>query len=144
MSIQRGWSLDAQTWTTLASTITQNSWKRAYLTPDYQSRIPTHSGVYVMCVDTEFLPVEGPPFSKMYSAIYVGQAKNLRNRFNDHLRGYADVRRARETFRRIHYWHTGVAEDRLSFVEQCLIDALGPTANRSNPIKAKSLDPVRA
>ena len=139
MSTRKGWSLVESDWKRLSDLAVDRPWHRTYLEKDYQSRVPKVSGVYLMCVEA---PIGGKVFDRLYNSVYVGQAINLRNRFNDHLRGYGDVVFAKATFRRIDYWYTRAELAELSELEQCLIDALGPSANRGNALRARSGEPI--
>ena len=79
----------------------------------------------------------------MYNAIYVGQARNLRQRFQRHVQGYRDVVNAKNAFRRLDFWYTSVESDALNEVEQLLLDSFGPSANIKN-VRARIGEPVPA
>jgi len=69
----------------------------------------------------------------LFNAVYVGQATNLRQRFDDHWRqanapdGSCSCMLQQHT--RILVYHAGITEE-LCKVESVLIECLGPTANR--------------
>jgi hypothetical protein len=68
---------------------------------------------------------------------------NLKNRFQDHITGYGSVVKAKVTFRRLDYWWTELAREDLIKFEQALVNALGPSANEVNVIKAKIGEPIK-
>lgn len=138
-----GWSLEPEDWTVLQKLLDKTDWSRTYLEREYKDNVPSGSGVYIICVNTKSLGNWGEPFDRLYNAIYVGQSVNLKNRFQDHVTGYKNVVKAKLTFRRLEFLWTEVAREEMSKYEQALINALGPSANEVNVIKAKIGDPIR-
>lgn len=142
-----GWQLNVPFWTQLAVACRTREWKRTYLEDTYQDSIPTGSGVYMICASVhDGLAIPGSTeglYKRLYNAVYVGQAVNLRRRFAQHVRGYGNVPKARPIFRRLDYWYTTTLETDLNALEQCLLDALGPAANDRN-VTARVGHPVPA
>lgn len=102
-------------------------WTHSTYRPGLEMAIPTTSGIYVIAAVERFegLPLETRP-------LYVGKSKNLRRRTrqhhdllepNPHLNGVG-------TTQALEIWWTRVAEDELDDVEDNLIAALDPPANR--------------
>ena len=142
-----GWQLDVSFWNRLSLTCGTQDWKRIYLEDTYKHSVPRDSGVYLICTSAQDgLTVTGAAarlFKVLYTAVYVGQAINLRRRFEGHVRGYGNVLKARSIFRRLDYWYTCVIAGELDDLEQCLIDAIGPAANDQN-VQARVGEPVPA
>lgn len=142
-----GWQLNPSHWSRFAGLCATRRWQRTYLEDTYRHRIPTTSGIYLICAS--FHDALPPPtvsdrlYTRLYTAIYVGQAKNLRRRFADHTRGYGRVNKAHRVFRRFDYWYTKVSEMELDDVEQCFLDVIGPVANDRN-VLARIGTPVPA
>lgn len=145
MTVARGWAVDTHPWKVLNEAMKGRTWRRVNLHSDYRHRVPEHSGVYVMCVDATHLPVSGTLFDNLCTAVYVGKASSLRVRFGQHLIGdRAGLKQAIETFRRITFYFTSVDRSDLSYVEQSLIDALGPSVNAINASRATTGASIKA
>lgn len=99
-----------------------------------------------MCVRTRDLHLSGKLFDNLMSAIYVGQAGNLKARFAQHVRGdRPGLKQALQTFRFVSFYYMVLNDkDQLSYVEQCLIDALGPSVNSINAMRAKQGGEIKA
>lgn len=142
-----GWQLDPSYWTRLGTICAARKWQRTYLEHTYRSTVPTLPGVYLICSSVRqgilVSGASGDLYERLYNALYVGQAKNLRGRFGQHVRGYRNVSKARVIFRRLDYWYTTVPLGELDEVEQCFLDTLGPAANDKN-VLARVGDPVSA
>ena len=138
-----GWSLDALRWKSLETAAQYCEWSRVYLERDYASQVPTDCGVYLICACPTRIPVEGRIMEYLYNAVYAGQASNLRKRFRQHVRGYGNVRDAIPIFRRLDFWYSQIRDDDIDNLEQCLIDALGPSANVKN-VRARIGNPLPA
>jgi len=139
MAPAKGWATDLKSWRQVSESTGSAEWKRVTLHQDSRSQVPAKSGVYVMCVRTRDLHLPGKLFENLMSAIYVGQAGSLKTRFSQHVRGdRPGLRQAMQTFRTISFYYL-VLEDKeqLSRVEQCLIDALGPSVNSINAMRAR-------
>lgn len=142
-----GWSLEPDVWQVLGKRTKFYRWQKVILEKDYSKQVPQSSGIYLICasVKTKQKPTNGGVMDYLYNAIYVGQSENLRNRFLKHARfENAATNRARSIFRRLDFWHSEIESDELDSIEQLLIDALGPTANKINVIQARIGDPVPA
>ena len=67
---------------------------------------------------------------RLYSAVYVGQSRNLQRRFGDHVRtNRGKVADAKQIFRRLDFWYALFDSSDLDRVEKLVIQALGPSAN---------------
>ena len=145
MATTKGWAIDQGSWKRVHEITYKTEWKRVSLNADNSSRVPAEAGVYVMCVTTRDLHLSGKLFDKLMSAIYVGQAMNLKTRFAQHVRGdRPGLKEAIQTFRNITFFYTVLDKAHLSYVEQCLIDALGPSVNAINAPRAKQGGDIRA
>ena len=133
-----GWQLDASRWNRLAKVCGTREWTRTYLEDTYQDVVPNCPGIYLICSSVQDgITASGTPtklYGRLYNAVYVGQAENLRGRFGQHVRGYRKVSKARAIFRRLDYWYTRVLKTELDAVEQCFLDVLGPAANDRNVV----------
>lgn len=138
-----GWSLEPADWILLKNLFSESKWARVYLEREYKDKVPNKSGVYIICGRTDALGNMGAAINNFCNAVYVGQSINLKNRFQDHVTGYGNVIKAKLTFRRLEYWWSEVSRDDLNLYEQALVNALGPSANEVNVIKAKVGEPIR-
>ena len=138
-----GWSLEPEDWLVLRRLLSQSKWSRVYLESHYKDRIPSRSGIYIICGKTNSIGDLGEAINSLNNAVYVGQSINLKNRFQDHVNGYGSVVKAKLTFRRLEYWWSEVPRENLSKYEQALVNALGPSANELNAIKAKIGEPIQ-
>lgn len=139
MASSKGWSLDGTHWDRVRDALAGKTWTQTYLEHSYSNTVPDGSGIYLICAGA---PVEERPFKKMYNCLYVGQSKNLNKRFKEHIAGYKDVVKVKETYGRIEFWYASISNDKLSSTEQAVIDAVGPSANRSNALRAQIGRPV--
>lgn len=140
--VQRGWVLDGSVWSRMQKEFGPADWRKRPLSVDVKRHIPVTSGVYAICARGFVGPNPDGLLASLYNAVYVGKATNLQNRFDDHCRGYGDVRPARLVFRQLDFWF--IETDRIELLEQLLMDALGPPANKVNSIGAKIGAPVSA
>jgi excinuclease UvrABC nuclease subunit len=138
-----GWSLNESDWTNLQELLANTKWTRTYLEGTYKDKIPEQPGVYIICSNTVSMGDMGPAVASLNNAIYVGQSINLKKRFTNHVSGYGNVVKAKSIFRRLEYWWTLVESEKLNIFEQVLVNALGPSANEVNVIKAKIGQPLR-
>lgn len=138
-----GWSLNPTDWQNLQFLMSETKWSRVYLERQYKDKIPNKSGIYIISGRTTSLGNMGEAINSFNNAVYVGQSVNLKNRFQDHIIGYGSVIKAKITFRRLDYWWTELAREDLIKFEQALVNALGPSANEVNVIKAKIGEPIK-
>jgi hypothetical protein len=138
-----GWSLEPEIWINLHKLLSESKWTRVYLEREYKDSVPNKSGVYIICGKTDAIGDMGTAINSLNNAVYVGQSSNLKSRFQDHVVGYGSVVKAKLTFRRLEYWWSEVSREDLNTYEQALVNALGPTANEVNVIKAKVGAPIR-
>lgn len=138
-----GWSLDSVLWRQLQTRVAQFKWNRVYLERDYQSRVSSGSGIYLICANTKSIPIDGKVMERIYNVLYVGQTNNLRRRFREHAHGHGQVLKSKDIFRQMDFWYTELDTAQLSDIEQLLIRVFGPPAN-GKYVKAKIGDPVPA
>lgn len=138
-----GWSLEPEDWIILNQLLSESKWTRVYLEREYKDKVPSKSGVYIICGKTVAIGNMGAAINSLNNAVYVGQSSNLKIRFQDHVAGYGSVVKAKLTFRRLEYWWSEVSREELNKYEQALVNALGPSANEVNVIKAKIGKPIR-
>lgn len=146
MGPAKGWAIDLKPWRRISESLGSAEWKRVTLHSDSRDQVPPSPGVYVMCVRTRDLHLSGKLFDNLMSAIYVGQAGNLKARFAQHVRGdRPGLKQALQTFRFVSFYYMVLNDkDQLSYVEQCLIDALGPSVNSINAMRAKQGGEIKA
>ncbi len=135
--------MEPEDWLVLGKLLAESKWNRVYLEREYKDRIPNKSGIYIICGKTGALGDMGAAINSLNNAVYVGQSVNLKNRFQDHVAGYGSVVKAKLTFRRLEYWWSEVSREDLNKYEQALVNALGPSANEVNVIKARVGQPIR-
>lgn len=138
-----GWRLDLDTWKRLADACQGRPWQRTFLESAYEPLVPKAAGVYVICASVKYMDLSSNLLDQLYNALYVGQSRDLRRRFNEHIHGYRSMAKALVTFRRLDYWYTKVETSSLSFIEQRIIDALGPVGNTIN-VTARINEPIPA
>jgi len=141
--MRHGWNLDHEAWRSLQNIMKDYDWHRAPLETLYKSKVPESRGVYMICGCPKDIPVRGQVMNKLYNALYVGQASNLRRRFQDHVRGYGNVVRAKLIFRKLDFWYCTTSDTEVNLAERQLMEAFGPSANVVY-VKAKLGDPVPA
>lgn len=145
MTVAKGWAVNPEPWMAAFDATRECAWKRVHLHSDNRRLVPDKPGVYVMCVTPRDIRLTGKLFENLTTAIYVGKATNLRVRFGQHIRGdRPGLKQAAQTFRRIDFYYTTLHQARLSYVEQCLIDALGPSVNSMNATRTKIGGEIKA
>jgi hypothetical protein len=138
-----GWTITHLPWKQLEELFGEQKWANVPLDASARRSIPNQAGVYLICAGLKHVPVNGRPMQKLYNVIYAGQARNLRQRFAQHVAGFGDVVAAKRTFRQLDFWYTGAPQEALSELEQRLIDAFGPPANNRNA-RARIGEPIPA
>ena len=129
-----GWTLRKGSWDKLIAATNNRAWRSVAFSKFDKAQVPTDGGVYIFCVK----PMKGssdPRFRSLLNGVYVGQAVNLRKRFDDHLRKPMDPLRAvRACFSTtLEFWFTRVnSPEELCNLESLLIECLGPAANRQS------------
>jgi len=147
-----GWSLSKSAWAMLPLDARDGSrWRRVVLHQADEIRVPTNSGVYVVCARP---PVAGPPakitskdlWHKLYGALYVGRSTNLRRRFGEHCRTpKPEIMRCQELWGvELHFWYLILDTALIETVESALIACLGPIANVVSGIKVRLVPPIPA
>lgn len=139
-----GWILKKKEWKYLVNTVLGTKWKRTNLNKAYRDGVPETSGVYVICTTIKNISIN--PFQKMYNAIYVGkEGVSLRRRFLEHCRpSNPEIMEAMKCFNNdLDYWFAIVSPDKIDVIESCLIECLGPSANRmSGSMKGRLKEPI--
>ena len=130
-----GWTLSRKCWGRLFSAIGQRSWRKVPFSILEKSGVPDSYGVYVFCAKP--FPMKKAAarhlLNRLFNAVYVGQATNLRQRFVSHCSRPMDPMIAvRDCFSHtLEFWFTKLDSlEELCEVESILIECLGPTANR--------------
>src|SRR5438128_1375155 len=95
--MQYGWTLDKAAWMKLITATRDRAWRRVSFSRLEKAQVPTESGVYVFCakpMSASLNATQHHLLRTLLNAVYVGQAVNLRQRFNDHLQAPMDPMRA--------------------------------------------------
>jgi excinuclease UvrABC nuclease subunit len=100
-------------------------WRVAGYTVAHESQIPEIAGIYALL---KVRRVYGIPVG--VEPIYVGQAKNLRRRWAQHLSTGETNPGLQWLEGRVEFWWTSIPAEELDRAEGSLIDALTPVANR--------------
>jgi hypothetical protein len=99
------------------------------------------SGVYAIC--TPGTQLTQGLLGKLYNAVYVGQAVDLRQRFLDHARNPGrELQRACNAFRVLDFHYMTAPLGEIDYLEELLIECLGPSANQQRGIQARIGQPV--
>ena len=106
-----GWTLDKAAWTKLITVTRDRAWRKVSFSRLEKAQVPTEGGVYVFCAKPMSVSVNATQrhlLRTLLNAVYVGQAVNLRKRFDDHLRTPMDpMRRCRAVFSTtLEFWFT--------------------------------------
>src|SRR5262245_52280465 len=80
--MRHGWSLEKATWLEVSRLYDKKPWRRVRFAAHHRLSVPPEPGVYAICTAGSQL-TEGL-LSKLYNAVYVGQAVDLRQRFLKH------------------------------------------------------------
>ena len=130
--IRYGWPLQTGSWRRLPEVISNNpAWQSRPLSHASKGSIPATTGVYMMCVCPPMMHQMRNPFASLINVIYVGQSKNLRTRYQNHLNTpSAKVRAARSTYAdSLRFWFLQLPANEIRVAESILIDCFGPPAN---------------
>ena len=133
-----GWSLDRNIWAKLPlEFIADSEWRSVGLSSSDANSVSTNPGVYAICASplsrnrsTKVSPND--LFGHLFNTLYIGQAINLRERFNDHSGPNAtrEVKEARMTYQgSLEFWFCRLPVQEIGAMEIALIDCFGPTAN---------------
>ena len=130
-----GWTLNKDSWKQLLSAIGERHWRKVPFTKFERIEVPEDYGVYVFCAKPCSAEAAGPRhlLRALLNAVYVGQATNLRQRYDDHWKHPMDPMHAvRSCFSNtLEFWYTTLeSQEELCKVESTLIECLGPSANR--------------
>ena len=130
--IRYGWPLYSLDWEALPPEVQGDAqWQSSPLGYASRRSIPPTTGVYMMCVRPPAFRTMAAPFDDLFQVIYVGRARNLRNRYAQHLNTPSPkVRAARVAYSdSLRFWFLHIPAERISYVESALISCLGPSAN---------------
>lgn len=130
-----GWTLDKEHWKQLFSAIGKRNWRKVPFSIFEKTEVPERYGVYVFCAKPCLGGKAEPKhlLRNLFNAVYIGQATNLRQRFESHWKQPMEPMTAvRECFSHtLEFWFTTLQTfEELCNVERVLIDCLGPAANR--------------
>ena len=145
MSLQRAWNLDRSVWERLDLVAPADKWRNVPFTEFHQETVPAAQGVYAFAGGPDSRILDGGLYSKLFNVVYVGSAKNLRSRFRQHLRGdRPQMKQALNAFPALTFFYLKTPETKPQYVEQVLIDALGPPANQIRAVAVAKLPPLSA
>ena len=160
--MQYGWSMDERDWAKLpADVVNGKSWRYVPFDIGEEKSVPDDPGVYAICA---FPPGRNRPkkapkndlFGVLYTTLYVGKAvkQTLRTRFGQHCNDPKDeIRECKEFFGNLEFWFCRFDSERISEIEEFLIDCFGPSANlirggssanKKGTISAKTLSAIKA
>ena len=138
-----GWSLDTEHWNGVDHILGSSGWSACKFTRDSLDLVPKSRRVYML--------VASPPVSNfsqknemadgLAAPVYVGIAIDLSRRFKQHIsfRDGSVADRIKPLLQRTRFWFLEMPEtqEELRRIEQILIDAFGPTANKINSVVKK-------
>ena len=133
-----GWVFNRNLWIDLSLKLENLPGSRVKFLPHERHLVPDRSGVYVICLapfstGRSFIP-------KLYDAVYVGQAVNLRRRFGDHLEGTSSVGEVLKAFpNSLDFYFVEIEKSKLDEFERHMYSVLGPSANKVSPPMRASL-----
>lgn len=139
--MRHGWSIDRDVWSGLAPD--EHQWRAVRLTPTDRSVVPNESGIYMICAAPPGYTTDreraGNLLQYLYSPIYIGQSKDLQERFSNHCGNpKPELKRSQLCFRgNLDFWFMRVDQKEIDSVEAVLIDCFGPPANRISGIRAR-------
>ena len=129
--MKHGWTLNSDEWNTAFKLMSEQQWRHVNLRLHHSATIPSTSGIYAFCQKASL--ISGAPsnsfWSTMYTPMYIGRARNLQRRFQDHLSGRTDASRIISKFNNLEYWWTEIVEAEFIQAESVMIRAFGPSAN---------------
>ena len=147
MASRKGWAIEKEIWQTIPSQITDNRWRCTQVTRTSSTQIPDSPGIYMFCVKQEHqgLSLQNP--------MYIGKAKNIKNRFKSHLENNERVKELKKCFRnKLEFYYLKLPDDTpdndLRILEQSMIDLYGPQFNEidsvavSSPLRVTLGDPI--
>ncbi len=142
-----GWSLDRTDWERverICDDISPGPWRRVPLHRNSSSGVPDAAGIYVICAKPadQFRGF----FPSLYSALYVGKATLLRNRFKTHCRQPKDLLvRAKRCFNfQLDFYFRTTRESEISALEGALIECLRPSVNERRGYITAEIGPAIA
>ena len=145
MSLQRAWNLDRSAWERLGLVAPADNWRSVPFAEVHQGKVPAAQGVYAFAGGPDARILAGGPYSKLFNVVYVGSAKNLRSRLGQHLKGdRPQMKHALNAFPALTFFYLETPETKPQYVEQVLIDALGPPANQIRAVAVDRLEPLKA
>src|SRR3954451_9400155 len=99
--MRHGWSLSPASWEAASAAVGAEPWRHVAFQQRHRRLVPEASGIYMLGT----LPAASALPDRLYNAVYVGQARNLRNRFLQHLHSPGpEVLRAGLCFRHLDFW----------------------------------------
>jgi hypothetical protein len=135
--LRYGWSLEARDWSR-ALELWNGPWKRVPFKRVQLSAVPEGTGIYAICGGVPGAHDPKGVFKELYSALYVGQSLNLRQRFVTHNDSpKPEIKRVLELFRSLMFWYLELPAVEIDAAEDALIACFGPAANLRRGIRAR-------
>ena len=138
-----GWSLDRSTWSErVACTHASAGAYVPSLSPLSRSHVPERSR-HLRDLHTRHACLPRSLLGKLYNAVDVGQAIDLRQRFLAHARSPGrELQRAHNAFQVLDFYFMTASLEDLNQLEALLIECLGPSANQRAGIAARIGEPI--
>ena len=136
VTLRRGWVVDRFWWRRFRAWAASANWRRKPLEKSCRSLVPTTGGLYMICAfaDCSVAGNDQILSGLLYDCLYAGKAENLRRRFGNHLK---ERSRERACFDALDFWWVEVAAPaERERVEDIILKAISPTANRINASKS--------
>lgn len=143
MTGSRGLSLSADAWSRVISALEGTDWHSTWLDTLFDSAVPQAKGIYILHISPTILSDIYSLPSEVSGVLYVGQTKNLRQRFWQHAAPNPQnerIKQFRSIFGRLRFSYTRVPENAttrtsnwLNQTEHILVTVLDPPANRVIP-----------
>lgn len=131
--MEYGWSLDKIDWdrfSEVCKVVGAGDWRKVVLDKRYSHGVPDDSaGVYMIC--TRPSEAYAGLFSDLYSALYIGKATVLRDRFMHHCKTPKErLGEAKTLFNhKLDFWYRKARLEDINVLEGALIDCLRPSVN---------------
>lgn len=140
-----GWTCDYADWMAVKLAVGNLKWGAAPFISQYSSTIPQAPGVYMLMLNASRVIADEQPWAAIKSPLYIGQSRNLKRRFLDHVENKSTVARYLEKLPSIEFCFAPADLLQINEIEAALIQAFGPRINRVQPavIRARLLDPIK-
>lgn len=142
--MSESWTIKIADWNQLPETFLDGNWKQAKVASSEKISIPKKSGIYMYCIAVP--NAKNLKLKKLNTPIYMGIAKNLRERFVDHLRPEDSLYESRKCYgSNMNFFfliiEPYIKEEFRVLYEQPMIDCFGKVVNKidsvgkDNPIR---------